>query len=38
MKELSPTVLLQHFVPYPDNKMDAYRVSTDINSTVIKGV
>lgn len=37
-KELSPAELLQMCTPYPDDKMAAFRVSTDINSTVIKGV
>lgn len=37
-KELSPVELLQFCVPYPDDKMEAFRVSTDVNSTVVKGV
>jgi len=37
-KNVSPTDLLTLCQPYADSKMDAYRVSTDINATVIKGV
>ena len=37
-KNVSPTDLLSLCHPYPDNLMEAYRVSTDINATVIKGV
>lgn len=37
-KQLSPGELLQFCVPYPDDKMEAYRVSSDINSTVVKGI
>jgi putative SOS response-associated peptidase YedK len=35
---LSPTALLSLCQPYPDDKMEAYRVGTEVNSTVIKGV
>jgi putative SOS response-associated peptidase YedK len=37
-KDVSPTELLTLCRPYPDEMMEAYRVSTDVNSTVIKGV
>lgn len=37
-KELSPTDLLGLCVPYPDDKMIAHRVGTEVNSTVVKGV
>jgi len=37
-KNVSPTDLLSLCQPYPDNLMEAYRVSTDINATVVKGV
>lgn len=37
-KDLSPTALLSLCKPYPDDKMEAYRVGTEVNSTVIKGV
>lgn len=36
-KQLSPTDLLQLCVPYPDDKMKAYRVSTDVNAATVKG-
>jgi putative SOS response-associated peptidase YedK len=37
-KELSPTALLSLCKPYSDEQMDVYQVSTEVNSTVIKGV
>jgi putative SOS response-associated peptidase YedK len=37
-KNVSPTDLLSLCQPYPDKLMEAYRVSTDINATVVKGV
>jgi putative SOS response-associated peptidase YedK len=37
-KEISPSELLTLCKSYADDKMEAYRVSTEVNSTVIKGV
>jgi putative SOS response-associated peptidase YedK len=37
-KDISPSELLNLCKPYPDEKMDAYQVGTEVNSTVIKGV
>jgi putative SOS response-associated peptidase YedK len=37
-KELSPATLLSLCKPYPDDRMEAYQVSTAVNSTVVKGV
>lgn len=37
-KDISPTDLLSLCVPYPDEKMEAYQVSTAVNAAAIKGV
>ncbi|MNR58431.1 hypothetical protein D3C85_1794280 [compost metagenome] len=37
-KEISPTALLSLCKTYPDHKMDLFRLSTDINAAVVKGV
>lgn len=37
-KDISPTDLLSLCVPYPDEKMEAYPVSTAVNAAAIKGV
>jgi putative SOS response-associated peptidase YedK len=37
-KDISPADLLSLCKPYPDEKMESYRVGTDVNSAVIKGV
>jgi putative SOS response-associated peptidase YedK len=37
-KDISPNDLLSFCVPYPDEKMDSYRVGTEVNSTVVNGV
>jgi putative SOS response-associated peptidase YedK len=37
-KDISPSELLSLCKPYPDEKMDAFQVGTEVNSTVIKGV
>jgi putative SOS response-associated peptidase YedK len=37
-KDLSPTALLSLCKPYPDEKMEAFQVGTEVNSTVLKGV
>lgn len=37
-KDVSPADLLTLCRPYPDEKMEAYRVGTEVNSVVIKGV
>lgn len=37
-KDVSPTDLIGLCQPYRDDKMEAYRVSTAVNSAAIKGV
>jgi putative SOS response-associated peptidase YedK len=37
-KDVSPTDLIALCRPYPDDKMEAYRVSTDVNAAALKGL
>jgi putative SOS response-associated peptidase YedK len=37
-KDISPNDLLSLCRPYPDEKMNAYRVSTAVNAATVKGV
>jgi putative SOS response-associated peptidase YedK len=37
-KDISPSDLFSLCKPYPDDQMEAYRVSTDVNAAVVKGV
>jgi len=37
-KDISPTDLLSLCKPYPDEKMGAYRVGTEVNAAAIKGM
>lgn len=37
-KEINPNDLLSLCRPYPDEKMNAYRVSTAVNAAIVKGV
>jgi putative SOS response-associated peptidase YedK len=37
-KDISPAELLTLCKPYADEKMEAFQVGTEVNSTVIKGV
>lgn len=37
-KDISPADLLSLCVPYPDEKMEAYQVSSGVNAAAIKGV
>lgn len=37
-KDISPAELLRLCIPYPDEKMEAFQVSTDVNAAAIKGL